>query len=88
MCYNQTNNSEINRHHEICLRLIHNDKKSFFEDLLEKDGFVSVHHKNLKTLAVEMFKVFFTEAFPLRQQSQYNRRNYSYFTMPRAKMVS
>ena len=27
-------------------------KKSSFKDLLEKDGFVSIHHRNLKTLAV------------------------------------
>ena len=40
------------------------------------------------------FKVFkglgpftFTEAFPVRQQSQYNMKNYSYFAMPRAEKV-
>ena len=44
---------------------------------------------------VELFKVFkglspgiFAEAFPVRQQSQYNMRNYSYFAMPRAKKVN
>ena len=47
------------------------------------------------TLAVELFKVFkglspviFAEAFPVRQQSQYNMRNYSYFAMSRAKTVN
>ena len=42
-----------------------------------------------------MFKVFkglspaiFAEAFPVRQKSQYNMRNYAYFTMPRAKTVN
>ena len=33
-------------------------KKSSFEDLLEKDRSVSVHHRNLRALAVESFKVF------------------------------
>ena len=95
MCHNRTNNNKINRLHERCLRLIYNDKKSSFKDLLEKDGPVSIHHRNLRTLAVELFKIFqgvspviFAEAFPLRQQSQYNMRNYSYFAMPRAEKVN
>ena len=58
MCYNRTNNSKINRLHERCLRLIYNDKKPSFEDLLEKEGSVSIDHRSLRTLAVELFKVF------------------------------
>ena len=38
MCHNRTNNSKINRLHERCLRLIDNDNKSSFEDLLKKTG--------------------------------------------------
>ena len=95
MCHNQTNNNKINRLHERCLRLIYNDKKSSFKDLLQKDRSVSIHHRNLRTLAVEPFKVFkglspviFAETFPVRQQSQYNMRNYSCFAIPRAKTVN
>ena len=84
MCHNRTNNNKINHLHEKCLCLIYNDKKSSFEDLLGKDGFVSLHHRNLRTFAIELFKVFkglspvtFAEAFPVKQQSQYNMRNYS-----------
>ena len=70
MCHNRSNNNKINHLHERCLRLIYNDKKSSFEDLLERNGSVCIHH----TLAVELFKVFkglspitFVEAFPVRQ---------------------
>ena len=63
-------------------------------DLLEKDKSVSVHDKNYKILAVELFKVFkglnpiiFAEAFLVRKQSQYNMRNYS-FAIPSAKTVN
>ena len=70
-------------------------KKSSFEDLLEKGGSVSIHYRNLRTVAVELVKVLkglslviFAEAFPLRQQSQYNMRNYSYLAMPWTKTVN
>ena len=70
-------------------------KKPYFKDLLEKDGFINIHHRNLRALAVELLKVFkglsqviFAEAFPVRQQIQYNMRNYTYFPMPRAKTVN
>ena len=95
MCHNRTNNNKINRLDDRCLRLIYNDKKPSFKDLLEKDRSVSIHHRNLRTLAAELFNVFkglspviFAEAFSVRQQSQCNMRNYSYFAMPRAKKVN
>ena len=34
--------------HERYLRLIYDDKKSTFENLLNKDKSVSIHHKNLR----------------------------------------
>ena len=33
------------------------DVCSSFEDLLKKDNSVSIHHKNLQALVIEMFKV-------------------------------
>ena len=95
MCHNRSNNNKINRLLERYLRLIYNDQKSSFKNLFEEDGSVSIHYRNHRTFAVELFKVFrglspviFAEAFSVRQQSQYYIRNYSYFTMPRTKTVS
>ena len=39
------------------LRLIRNDKLSPYAELLEKDGSVSVHHRNIKSLAIEMLQI-------------------------------
>ena len=43
--------------HARCLRLIYSDKNSSYENLLEKDISLSIHHKNIQTLETEMFKV-------------------------------
>ena len=57
MCCNRSLNTKINRPHEECLRIVHNDKRPNFNELLLKDGSVSIHHQNLQKLAVEMFNV-------------------------------
>ena len=56
--HNRTYNNKINRLSENCLCLIYNDKCSSFEELLVKDKSVSIHHKNINALAIEMFKVY------------------------------
>ena len=50
MCHNRTYNNKINRLHERCLRLIYDDKCSSFK--------VSIRHKNMYALAIEMLKVY------------------------------
>ena len=57
MCHSRENNRKINQLHERCLRTIYNDKQSSFNELLEKDGSVSMHERNLKFLATEMYKI-------------------------------
>ena len=58
MLHSRKNNNKIKHLHERCLRLIYSDKKSSYEEnLLEKDNSVSIHHKNIQALAIEMFKV-------------------------------
>ena len=81
MCHSRKNNNKINRLHEKCLRIIHNDKRSSFNALSEKDGSVSIHERNIKILATKMFKVSknlalpqMHEIFKLKDQSHYNLR--------------
>ena len=55
MCHSRTNNSKINRLHERCLRIVYNDKQSLFNELLEKDGSVSIRMRNIQISATEMY---------------------------------
>ena len=54
-CQRQCNNS-INRIHERKLRIAYNDYISPFVSLLEKDDSVTIHQRNILTLALEIFK--------------------------------
>ena len=56
MCRNRTINKK-NRLHERCLRLNYNNKISCFELLLERDGSASIHHRNMRFLAIKMYTV-------------------------------
>ena len=50
-------NNKINRIHERALRITYKDKSSTFQELLEKDNSVSIHHRNVQKLAIEIYKV-------------------------------
>ena len=58
MFHSRTVNNKINRLRERALRLIYNDYKSSFDELLEKDGSVPIHHRNIHSLSVEMYKIY------------------------------
>ena len=58
MSHSRENHRKINRLHEWCyIRTIYNDKQSSFNELLEKDGSVSIHEGNLQVLATEIYKI-------------------------------
>ena len=78
----------------MCLRIIYNDKRSSFNALLEKDGSISIHERNIKILATEMLKVSkslapppLQEIFKLKDQPQYNLRYNFLFSKPLVKSV-
>ena len=86
MNHNRGLNNKVNRLHERCLRIIYNDKCSNFEELLNKDNSVSIHHHNIQALAIELYKVVndispevISEVFQVRDMPYYNLRNNSQF---------
>ena len=56
MVHSCKNNAKVSSLHESCFRLIYSDRKSSFEELLEKDGLVSIHNKNIQVVAGECTK--------------------------------
>ena len=81
MNHSRTLNNRINGLHKRALSLVYNDFSSSFSELLEKDKSVTIHHRNLQTLAYEIFKVkknmapeILTEIFP-QKESNYSLRN-------------
>ena len=55
--HNRTLNNKINRLHERALRLVYNEPQLSFEELLEMDNSMTIHHRNVQKLAIEMYKV-------------------------------
>ena len=75
-------NNKINSIHERTLRITYQDNTSAFQELLNKDNSVSLHHRNLQFLATEMFKIhrglspeILRETFVPKTSSYYLRRN-------------
>ena len=94
MLHSRCNNNKIKHLHERCLRLTYCDKTSSYEELLEKDGSVSIHHKNIQSLAIEMYKVknelapaITANIFSTMNENPYNLRNYNDFRIPFARTV-
>ena len=55
-CGKQENN-QIKHLHERALRKVYNDCEPTFESLLESDNLVSIHHRNIRLLSIELYKV-------------------------------
>ena len=57
MLHSHQNNSKIKHLHESYRRRIQNDKLSYYEEFLEKDRSVSVHDRNIQSLAIEVLQI-------------------------------
>ena len=94
MLCSRCNNNKIKHLHERCLKLIYSDKNSYYEELLEKDGSVCIHHRNIQNLAIEMYKVknelapiITANVFTRIPENHYNLRKYICFRLPFARTV-
>ena len=56
MFHDRGSNNKINRVHERALRFVYKDDRHTFEELLIRDNSVTIHHRNIHAVAIEMFK--------------------------------
>ena len=94
MCYNHSLNHKVNRFHERCFRIIYSNKKSSFDELVDKEESDSIHHQNIQKLGIEMFKVFqcenpqnLNEIFRIRDETSHELRQRSCFHLPSVNTV-
>ena len=57
MCHSRKMNNKINKIQERALRIVYEDANSTYKGLLKKDESVTIHEKNIKLLAIEIYKV-------------------------------
>ena len=94
MCHSRSNNRKRNMLHERCVRIICNDKQSYFTELLSKDNSVSIHIRNIPRLTTEMFRLYtglssplINNIFKIKAKNPYNLRQVSEFSRPVVKSV-
>ena len=57
LCLGRTLNNKINKLYERALRLVYDDRQPTFEELLNIDNSVTIHHSNLQVLTADLYNV-------------------------------
>ena len=57
MFHGRKANSKINHIHERALRIVYKNNIPSFEEFLESDKWFKIHHRNIQSLAIELFKI-------------------------------
>ena len=88
MFHGRRANSKINHIHERALHIVYKNNVLSFEELLELDKSFKIHHRNIQSLAIELFKIknnlsvtIMNNIFQPRAVS-YNLRSQIDFTLP------
>ena len=93
MLHSRRLNDKINRIHERALRITYNDKSSSCRKLLTKDRSVTIHHRNIRALAIEIYKFIQGISPPLlnevfvSRQCNYDLRGNNFLKRRRVKSV-
>ena len=64
MFHSRTLNNRINKIHKRALRIIYNDSKLTYDELLHKDNSFTIHERNSQTLAIEMSSIHVSHYTP------------------------
>ena len=76
-CCDKTFDNRINHLHERALRTVYNDNVSTFEKLLGKDNYLTIHVRDLRILATELYKTKENLAAPIMHEI-FEQRNIQY----------
>ena len=86
-------NNLISRIHERSLRTVYNDTSSTFQELLQRNRSVSIHHKNIQTLTTEVFKVVNNICPPIMKtffdfrENRYNIRKFQEMSQQKVRTL-
>ena len=93
MFSSRRSNNLINRIHERSLRTVYNDTSSTFQELLQRNRSVSIHHKNIQTLTTEVFKVVNNTCPPIMRtffdfwENRYNIRQFEEMRQQKVRTI-